>query len=255
MTPTYSAPALEKALDILELLAESDSPLSQSGIAESLDRSVGEIFRVLQTLERRAYVLRDPASGLYTLSLRLFDLAHRHAPLRGLVQAALHPMRNLAAEIQQSCNLAVLDGYECRVVAQVESPADFGFHVRVGAAFPLTSTATGATLMAFAADEVRNAWESGVPGSAPTKHFRELMDRARSDGYVEIDDALRPGIVDVAFPIFGAHQTAVAALTVPYVATSFSKVDGVSARSRTAAAAQELSRRLQALPADQGRRG
>jgi DNA-binding IclR family transcriptional regulator len=50
MTPTYSAPALEKALDILELLAESDQPLSQSGIAESLDRSVGEIFRVLQTL-------------------------------------------------------------------------------------------------------------------------------------------------------------------------------------------------------------
>jgi DNA-binding IclR family transcriptional regulator len=164
-------------------------------------------------------------------------------------------MRNLAAEIQQSCNLAVLDGYECRIVAQVESPADFGFHVRVGAAFSLTSTATGATLMAFAADEVRSAWDSGVPGSAPTKHFRELMDRARSDGYVEIDDALRPGIVDVAFPIFGAHQTAVAALTVPYVATSFSKVDGLSARTRTAAAAQELSRRLQALPADQGRRG
>jgi DNA-binding IclR family transcriptional regulator len=158
MPPNYTAPALDKALDIMELLAETDGALSQSGIAETLGRSVGEIFRVLQTLERRGYLLRDPDSGLYSLSMRLFDLAHRHPPLRGLIQAASWPMRRLADEVSQSCNLAILEDDAVRVVAQIESPADFGFRVRVGARFPAGSTATGAVLLAFADERVRHEW-------------------------------------------------------------------------------------------------
>ena len=49
----YSAPALDEGLDILELLSDEAGGLSQSEIAEATGRSVGQIFRVLATLERR----------------------------------------------------------------------------------------------------------------------------------------------------------------------------------------------------------
>ena len=142
----YSAPALDKALDILELLADEAGGLSQTEIAEAVGRNVSQIYRVLTTLERRGYLTRDERSGRYLLSMALFDLAHRHPPLRGLVQLAAGPMRALADEIRQSCNLGVDDAGAVRIIAQAESPADFGYHVRVGARFPIETTATGAVV-------------------------------------------------------------------------------------------------------------
>ncbi|MDO7881084.1 IclR family transcriptional regulator [Salinibacterium soli] len=210
--PEYSAPALDKGLDILELLADQPGGLSQSEIAEAVGRSVGQIFRVLATLERRGYVARDRQSGLYSFSMKLFDLAHRHPPLRGLIAVATAPMRDLAERVRQSCNLSVLDAGRVRVIAQVESPADFGYRVRVGALFDVESTATGAVL---------------TSGEAVVR-----------------PDALQPGITDVVVPVRDASGT-VAALTVPYVATTFSATpegDVVAAATATASAISRLLR-------------
>lgn len=212
----YSVPALDKALDILELLASRAGGLSQAAISAEVGRTVSQLFRVLQTLEARGYLVRDPLSGLYTLSMMLFELAHRQDPVRGLVAAALGPMRTLADAVQQSCNLGMLDSGRILIVAQVESPAAFGFRVRVGAEFPVESTATGAVLTAFA----EGAGDSDV----------------RRRGFERRSDQLQPGITDIVFPVFGAGGSAIAALTVPYVATSFS-ASGAGAVERAARAA------------------
>ena len=52
----YAAPALDKGLDILEALAAQPGGLTQAEIAAALQRSVGEIFRMLETLLRRGDV-------------------------------------------------------------------------------------------------------------------------------------------------------------------------------------------------------
>ena len=189
-SPEYAVPALDKALDVLELLADQSGGLSQAGIATAVGRSVNQIFRVLQRLERRGWIYRDRHSGLYLISTRMLDLAHRHPPLRGLVELALGPMRELAATARQSCNLSVLDADRVRVIAQVESPADFGFRVRVGADFPIDSTAAGITLTGGAAA-----------------------------GFLRRDDRAQPGITDLVVPVLGREGRPVAALTIPYVAT------------------------------------
>ena len=54
----YRAPALDKGLDILELLATTDEGLSQAEIAKALERSPNEIYRMLDRLVRRHYVVR-----------------------------------------------------------------------------------------------------------------------------------------------------------------------------------------------------
>jgi DNA-binding IclR family transcriptional regulator len=228
--PEYAVPALDKALDILELLAGEPGGLSQLEIARATDRSASQIFRVLTTLERRGYLHRDRQSGLYSLSLRLFDLAHRQEPLRSLSAAALPVMRRLAEATRQSCNLSVLDADRVRVIAQVESPSDFGFRVRVGALFPVSTTATGAVLAAFAAGDARDAGEPAA--------------RIRSDGHLEQPDARQPSITDVVFPILGRDGSALAALTVPYVATSWSEVSAEHVREAASAAAGEISAEL-----------
>ncbi|BDZ45853.1 IclR family transcriptional regulator [Naasia aerilata] len=223
---SYSAPALEKGLDVLELLAGSAGPLTQSGIAAAQGRSVGQLFRVLLTLERRGYAVRTEEGG-YVLSERLFDLAHRQAPRRGLLAAAAGPMRRLAEEIGQSCNLGVREGDVVRVLAQAESPSPFGFSVRVGAAFPLVDTVTGAVLRAFTSDA------SG-----------QELDEIRRSGRGERSDSLHAGVTDVVVPVLGPDGAAVAALTVPYVSTSYSGVGIDAVRSAVERAAEEIGTAL-----------
>ena len=231
-TADYSAPALDKALDILELLAGEAGGLTQTEIADRVGRNVSQIYRVLATLERRGYLTRVDGSGRYVLSMALFDLAHRHPPLRGLVQLAAGPMRALADEIRQSCNLSVDDAGVVRIIAQAESPADFGYQVRVGARFALESTATGAVLSMGSTDAAAAA--ALMPGDA----------EQLAAGYLTRPDRVQAGITDVAVAITDPKGDTVAALTVPYIGTSYSAVglDDVVAAARASAA--EISARL-----------
>lgn len=229
--PEYSAPAIDKALDILELLANSSGSMSQLEIAKGIDRSSGQIFRPLMRLEKRGYVFRDKQSGLYQLSMHLFDLAHRQEPLRSLLTAAVPIMRELAADVGQSCNLGTLDAERVRIVAQVESSADFGFRVRVGALFDLRLTATGMVLAAFS-EQTYGADEA-------------LLERIRKDGGFVRPDSAQPGITDVVVPILRSNgREAIAALTVPYISTSYSRYAVEVVREKATRATKQMQAAL-----------
>ncbi len=250
----YAVPALDKALDILELLAARSDGLTQAQIAEEVGRSVGEIFRVLQALERRGFILRDRPSGLYLLSTRMFELAQLHPPLRGFVQRALGPMQRLASDAVQSCNLSILDGAEVRIVAQAESPGDFGFRVRVGAAFGIATTTSGAVLLAFAPDDIRDyvLTELRIRGldDAGVAALDARMRVAKQQGFLEEADAQQPGILDLVYPVFGRGDCALGALTVPCVTTSYSEHDAHTVRRLLGATAGALSALMRGDAAD-----
>lgn len=213
-TPDYAVPALDKAIDILELLSDQSGGLSQGAIAAEVGRSASQIFRVLQRLEKRGWILRNRQSGLYLLSTRMFDLAHRQPPLRALIAAALPPMRELSEGVLQSCNLSVLDANRVRVVAQVESPSEFGFRVRVGAEFAVETPAGKVLSGASAAEHIRQA------------------------------DSLQPGIIDLVVPVV-SEAGVVAAITVPYIATSYSSIAVDEVLERLVVAGKLVSAHLQ----------
>src|SRR5262245_45173303 len=105
----YRAPALEKGIAILELLAGARQPLSVADIAATLTRSRAEIYRMLVVLESLQYIHRVD-DGRYDLTARLFDVASRHAPKRSVVVAARPVMEELAEATLQSCHLMVASG-------------------------------------------------------------------------------------------------------------------------------------------------
>ncbi|HOZ64986.1 MAG TPA: helix-turn-helix domain-containing protein, partial [Burkholderiaceae bacterium] len=100
----YRAPALDKGLDILELLAKQPQGLTRAEIVKEMDRSASEIYRMLERLVARQYVLRSSSGDRYSLSLKLFALAHIHPPLNRLVTQALPIMDEFASKAEQSCH-------------------------------------------------------------------------------------------------------------------------------------------------------
>ena len=99
----YRAPALDKGLDILELLSEQKEGLTRAEIMKALGRNASEIYRMLERLVARQYVVRSAGGDRYSLSLKLFALAHRHPPMNRFISAAMPVMQGFAAEPEVVC--------------------------------------------------------------------------------------------------------------------------------------------------------
>jgi len=219
--PRYRAPALEKGLDILELLADRPEGLSQTEIARALERSVGEIFRMLACLVERGFITIQRPSDRYVLTLRLFELAHKHAPLQQLVASALPRMRELAKAVHQSCHLTVVESGHGVVVAQADAPGEIGFAVRVGSVVDLLATASGRVLLAFQQPVERERILSLEPGSRARRAFlaqhEEMLEEVRARGHEDMESTRIRGVPDLSYPVPDGRSAAVAAMTMPYI--------------------------------------
>lgn len=239
----YAAPALEKGLDILELLAGRGVAMGQSEIARALGRTPAEIFRMLNCLERRGYLDRSPRDERYLLSARLFELAHRHPPTRSLLDVALPRMRELAREIGQSCHLAIRHDAQALVVAQVDSPGFIGFAVRVGSRIALHESCSGRILLACGEFDPSNDLPVDFAAAAVTR-LRARLSTIRDRGYEESESTRVRGITDIGAPVLGHEGLAVAALTVPYLTPLGAAPDPGAVRAAVRAAAARIGSAL-----------
>jgi DNA-binding IclR family transcriptional regulator len=215
----YRAPALDKGLDILELLAREEEGLSQAEIAKALGRSPNEHYRMLERLVRRGYVFRN-ASDRYELTLKLFGLAHFHRPIRRLASQATPLMSTLAFRTLQANHLAVYDRAGVTVIAQMDAPGYWGIAIRVGARVGLFNTGSGHVLLAFRSAEERAmmiAEQDTGDEEPPPEDLEERLTQIRQRGYEVMPSQQTAGVYNLSAPVLGSDDTALAALTCPYI--------------------------------------
>ncbi len=218
----YRAPALDKGLDILELLATQPEGLTRAEIVKEMDRSASEIYRMLERLVARQYVMRSTSGDRYALSLKLFALAHIHPPMSRLINQALPAMDDFARKAEQSCHMGVYDRGNVLISAQIDSPRGWSFSVQRGARVGLLDTASGHLLLAYAdAGNYQRmlAEHTALDGEVPITEakLRATLAAIRKLGYLERDSAQSFGVVDISFPILGPDNSALATLTCPYI--------------------------------------
>jgi DNA-binding IclR family transcriptional regulator len=240
----YAAPALEKGLDILELLASASKALTHSEIASRLGRTITEVFRMLVCLEERGYISRSGPDESYQLTLKLFEIVHHQHPLQRLVTQARPLVQRVASETGQSCHLAMLNNAEVVVVAQSDAPGNMGFSVRLGANIDLLNTGSGHVILAFQSDEVRaralGAWRLRSRKPIPASLYRHL-NQIRRRGYEELASYQVHGVVNISYPVLNPHVEAVAAMTVPFLARIGESVGPPQVKDALSLAAHTLS--------------
>src|SRR5260370_33165275 len=200
----YATPALEKGLDILELLASVSEALTHSEIASHLGRTINEVFRMLGGLEARGYISRTGSDERYQLTLKLFEIVHYYHPRQRLVTQARPLVRRVASDTGQSCHLAMLNNAEVVVVAQFDAPGNMGFAVRLGANVDLLNTASGHVILAFQSDEVRaralGAWRLRSRKPIPAGLYRHL-NQIRRPAYQEPPTSQIHGLLNISYPV------------------------------------------------------
>jgi len=217
----YSAPALEKGLEILELLAETETALSTRAIAERLGRSKGEIFRMVFVLVERGYLARDATTDELSLSNRLFELGIRTPRSRQLIEVAAAEMERLSEKTGQSAHLVVISKGETVVIATTSGTADISFTLRLGYRRPALQSTSGQIIMAFQDPERRlrliaeskAVTRKSLNEAKLQRHFNEIAAR----GYLIAESHDVVGVTDIAAPIVGRNGRAIAAIVIPYL--------------------------------------
>lgn len=243
----YRAPALDKGLDILELVSRSPESMSVTAIAKELDRSTSELFRMILVLERRGYI-RQTESGGYGPTSRLFRLGMEQAPVKTLHEVALPVMRALASRIEQSCHLAIRVAGDIIIIARMESPGLLGYSVRLGYRRPIPLAASGLVLYAFQSREVQESWEQDFSPPLTQPELARLHRTANKiirQGSIQFVGDIMPGIVDLSAPIMRGDSAA-AALTIPFVNKLNQPVDMEGCKAELIDAAATISAELAA---------
>ena len=215
----YSVPAVEKALDVLEYLAEQAVPVTQSQLARALRRQPGEIFRMLTCLEARGYLRRDAETGGYALTLRLFELSRTHSPFEQLLAVAGPTMRRLAEDVRESCHLSVLHREQVLVLAQEESPRPFRLSVEVGSLHSVLRTTSGRILLSSMDQDERDGFLNRLTewqtwGSTDRGAFTMQIEQIIKRGHERAEGERFVGGIDLGVPIGGPSSSIKAALIV-----------------------------------------
>lgn len=245
---TYTAPALEKGLEILELLSAEPEPSSMLQIATALGRSKHEIYRMLLVLEHKGYIARSP-DDRFTITNKLFELGMRNPPLRYLHDVALPLMRELAQDLGQSCQLVVRTGTQMVVVARVESPIEIGLTVRVGYRRHIMQSTSGRVLYAFQPERDKARLLEELRATAPPEvdvaAFLADAAQAETQGCIAHESDFVDGVIDIGAPIFDlSREGAVASLTVPFMRGRYARVYLETAIAKVKSTADRISSRL-----------
>ena len=213
----YRAPALEKGLDVLELLSAQGEAMTPSQMSATLGRSVSELFRMIQVLEFRGYI--EQSSDGYRLTNRLFTLGMTQAPIKSLMDVAMPAMRDLASGTMQSCHLVVPSGDQIVVIARIESPGDLGYSVRIGYRRSILHATSGLVFYGKANERARRYLHDrlvGLFGQETVAEFAARALAASSGGYVERASDFVKGVTDLVAPVMGADGV-IATLITPFI--------------------------------------
>lgn len=145
----YQVPNLDRALSVLELLAQHPGGLTITEIVRRLDVSKTTVFRIAQTLAARGYLLHDEDTRRYRLSARLLQLGYAAVSETNLLDQALDVMRQARDELKETVLLGTIVGDNLVVLEQVLGLHPFKFMVDVGMHSPLHSNAPGKCLLAL----------------------------------------------------------------------------------------------------------
>jgi DNA-binding IclR family transcriptional regulator len=227
----YSAPALEKGLDIIELLSKSSIGFSQAEIAKELKRSVNEIYRMLNILVARNYIELDLDNDRYKLTFKLLQLSSQHQPIKNLMQKSLPMMREVAQLCNHSVHLSIYYAGKLLVIGQVDSPSSFNYSVTTGSNFDLLETSSGRVILAFQTVEERQRRlerrklfmklqkkKNNSSNNILEKKFSSKIIHEIIKNKCEVVKSLQVnGVTNISVPVFDHTNQAIAAVTIPFL--------------------------------------
>lgn len=216
--PRYPIESVDNALQLLALFLTTDR-LRVKDAAELLGVGGGTAHRLLAMLQYRGFVAQDPLTKVYVPGSLLLRVGLRAVQGSDLRQVARPAMEALHEQLDETIQLATLQGTEVFFVDAVEASKTLKVSSRAGTSHPAHCTSVGKAMLA----ELPRAAllelypDRKLPAVTPSSItsraalFKEL-EATRARGYALNRGELEEGIVSVASCIRDRDGRVIAAL-------------------------------------------
>nr|WP_329868167.1 IclR family transcriptional regulator [Streptomyces sp. SP18CS02] len=241
--------SVDRAVSVLEILARHGEA-GVTDIAEELDVHKSTAFRLLGVLENRGLVAQTQDRGKYFLGAGVLRLAGAAAVRLDISQEGAPVCRELADELGETVNIAVLDDDAAVNVMQARGSASVTAQNWLGRRTPLHATSSGKVLLAHLPAALR---EGLLARSLPrfTEHtvtgpgmLRSELEAVHERGFAIASQELEIGLNAVAAPARSHDGKVIGAISVSGPAYRLEPDRLPELARRTVAAAEELSRRM-----------
>lgn len=209
--PAYFVKSVEKAFDVLLAFTPNSPRLTVSQVAAAADMTRASARRFLLTLADLGYLRTDGTH--FELTARSLDIGRSYLANLELPAIADRHLKSLAAELNETTSLCVLDGADVVYVACVPSPRLLSVTITVGTRFPAWATSMGRVLLGGLAEEGLQAYLENVRLQKLTEHsiaspdqLRTEIERARARGWSMVSQELEEGLRGVAVPVWRGHD-------------------------------------------------
>jgi len=240
-----------RVLDILVDLADAPDGMPFAELARRQQLPKSSLHGLLAVLTDRGFVELDPQRRTYSLGIRTWEIGQAYLRHRDLVREALPLMERVVAEINETVQLAALDGIENVYLAKVDCSHPIRLQSEVGKRLHAHATGLGKVLLAFLPEEKLQARFDGEPllafNANTIREFSTLLlvlDFVRERGFAVDDQEYTPGLRCVAVPVFDIDGSVLAALSasIPLMRAEEDRL--VAALRAIAAASIDISFRL-----------
>ena len=147
--PTGGVPALERALTVLESLAQSRKGYSASELSRRLNLPKSSVHLILRTLERRGYLQKQATGGRYRFGMKLMALGRAALDGVELRDEARPSLAALVATTGLTVHMGVLERSEIVIIERIESTSPVRVVSWIGRRMDLNATAVGKALIAY----------------------------------------------------------------------------------------------------------
>ncbi len=210
---------LDRAIKVLEYLAEAQDEKSMSNIAKDLNIPNGTAYNILKTLEKYQLIERDQTSKRYNLGFKLFQLGNKVNSIRDLRNTSIPYMRELTAETGETSQLGIIFEGDLYFLEIIEAPHNKKTRGTVGTSLPLYAPAAGKVLLAFQPDQKRQKLLEQIELKAfnlntitDTAELEKELAAVREKGYAVDNEEVFLGTTCLAAPIYNADKEVVAAI-------------------------------------------
>ncbi len=216
-----------RVAELLELISRHPPGLAYTEILEASSFPKSSLHALLTTLVHEQLVRYDPLSKRYGLGSRLFALASAYTHQFQIAPAAWPYMVAIRDQLNETTQLAVLEGVMVVYLAKVASRRPLQLASSVGSQLPAYATGIGQALLAALTDDelalhcpkVFTAYSPMTITSI--QELRQKLNQARKDGYASDLGEYSPDTRCLAVPLLGTDHQAVAALSISLSASRF----------------------------------
>ncbi len=241
--------SVDRALTILEILARQGE-LGVTELADDLGVHKSTAFRLVSALEQHRLVEQLGERGKYRLGFGIIRLAGATTARMNLAKECRPFCRRLAAEFNETVNIAVLDAGAAINITQEQGGAAVTVQNWIGKRIPPHATSSGKVLLAWAAgEELRTVLDWGLDRFTPhtitsAVALRAELKQVREQGWACTAEELEIGLNAVAAPIHGDQGTVVAAISVSGPSYRLGAESFPSVAQKLRASACEISMQL-----------